>query len=284
MRPVLTVIALCTLAAEAQQNLVNGIFLSKDRFFQQTSAKRVTLLPAADLPYGFTAEVDCVSPAAARRVKPSLTLPAQSQFAKLYRAKPTLGLQGSGDSSWNFGFTGGQVRSNFDDWGTRTKRELDRAFPNGTYAFRAQGRTISLKLPKDSFPPAPVLRLTGGSWSGGAYYINPNARLVIHTGTYANYGSGSNKFIFLEMEDEATGNEIFEHTQVAKRIPNGPTRSSVKSYTRVIPANTLKPGRKYLVSSGFGAIVSQSTAIPKTPSLATVGTETEVLVIASPAP
>ena len=284
VRPTFAILALCTLSVQAQQNAVSSIFLSKDRFFRQSSANRVALLPAADLPFGFTAEVECVSSRAAANLKPSITLPAASGFAAMYQAKPALGLEAPGDSSWNFGFTGGAVRSNFDDWGTRTKSELDRAFPNGTYVFRAQGKTISLRLPKDSYPPAPVIRLTGGSWSGGSYYIDPKKPLVIHSGVYANYGSNLNNYIFLEMEDAATGNELFDHTQVAKAFPNGPTRSSAKFYSRTIPANTLRAGRKYYVCSGFGVMVSQSAAIPRTPSLATFGSETEVEVIARRAP
>ena len=273
-----------TLAAEAQQRTVESIFLSKDRYFKQTSPTNRTLLPASEFPYGFTAEVNGVSRAAAVRLKPTITLPQNSRFRAIYNVNPALGLDGPFDQSWNFGYTGSPFPSEFDDWGTRTKSELDRAFPNGNYVFRTQGRTIVLRLPGDAYPPAPVVRLSGGKWFGGQYYINPKLPLTIDTGTYANYGKNLNNYIFLEMEDDTTGNDLFDHVQVAKPIPNGPPRSLAKSYTRRIPANTLRAGRTYYVYSGFGAVVSRSVAIPGTPSLASYSTESEVEIIARPAP
>jgi hypothetical protein len=276
-------IAALLLGAQAQQNDVTFVQLSKDLKFRQTGATRVSLIRPAELPYAFNADVECASRAAALRVKPTLTLPANSRFRSIYNLIPSLGLSDPDTSNWRFGFKGNNPPSNFDNWGTKTKTELDQSFPAGGYVFKLQGRTINLNLPEDAYPPSPAIKLSGGKWSGGAYYINPATELVISTGLYKTYGNDVNNYIYLDVEEDTTGDELLDHVQVAKKMPNGPRVSSSKSYKHRIPANTLQLGKKYIVSCGYGAITTQS-ALDKAPVLVSFGSDTEVTIIAKASP
>lgn len=267
-----------SLASPLLAGPVKFVFLSKDIDYQQTSATRVTLLPGDWLPYSFAAEVDGEdrSSVATLRPKPTLKLPANSKFVKLYNEKPSLGLGSDDDDGWNFGYVGNE---DFDNWGTATKTELDSAFPNGNYVFNVDGKTINLSLPRDSYPAAPKLKLSGGKWVGGAYRIKSNQVFTINSGTYTRYGTNLNDFLELDLENDSTGEGIFEQIQVAKKLAGGPPVSKSKFITRKIPANTLEAGSTYYLSAGYGAIISQSTALPGALAVATYGVFTEVKVI-----
>jgi hypothetical protein len=269
---------IASLTAPLLAGPVKFVFLSKDIDYQQTSAKRVTVLPGDWLPYSFAAEVDGDdrSSVALLSPKPSIKLPANSKFVKLYNEKPSLGLGSDDDDGWNFGYVG---HEDFDNWGTSTKAEIDQAFPNGNYVFTVEGKTINLSLPRDSYPTAPKLTLTGGRWMGGAYRIKSNQTFTINSGTYTRYGTNLNDFLELGLENDSTGEDIFEQIQVAKKLAGGPPVSTAKFITKRIPANTLKAGDTYYLSAGYGAIVSQSSALPGATAVATYGVHTEVKVI-----
>lgn len=267
-----------SLASPLLAGPVKFVFLSKDIDYQQTSATRVTLLPAKWYPYSFAAEVDGEdrSSVATLRPKPTLKLPANSKFTKLYNLKPALGLGSDSDDGWNFGYVG---QEDFDNWGTVTKGQLDSAFPNGNYVFTVDGKTINLSFPRDSYPAAPKLKLSGGSWVGGAYRIKSNQVFTVNSGTYTGYGTHINDFLDLDLENDSTGEDVFEQIQVARKLAGGPPVSATKSITRKIPANTLQAGNTYYLSAGYGAIVSQSTALPGAAAIASNGVFTEVKVI-----
>ena len=277
------------ITAAAHAGIVKGVFLSKDRYFIQTSATAVSLVPANDdsMPFVFSAEVDGVDRASIAKLNPPprIKLPAKSVFSRFITddgtttgnpAVPWLGLGTDEDDGWNFGYKG---KPEFDNWGTGTKREFDRLFPNGTYVFTVQGKSIKLSLPGDSYAPKPVLVLSGGRWENGTYRIHAAEPLTINSGTYAAYGSHLNDYLGLVMESQS-GNLIFERERVAKELPEGPPISEAKTYTRKIAANTLKPGRTYHVFASHTAIVSQSADIPGAICIATYGTSTRVKVIA----
>jgi hypothetical protein len=257
---------------------VNFIFLSKEIYYQQSSATRVSVAPSDDLPYGFSAEVECDSRAIAATLKPKPTikLPTSSKFMKMYGAEPALGLGNGSDDGWYFGFEG---KEEFDNWGTFTKKENDEAFPNGNYVFTVQGKTINLSLPRDSYPTAPKLTLSGGSWVGGAYRIKSNQVFTISSGTYSGYGTHLNDFLNLNMENDNTGDDVFDQVQVAKKLAGGPPVFVAKSITRKVPANTLKSGNTYYLSAGYGAIVSQSTALPGATAIGSYSVSTDIKVI-----
>lgn len=259
---------------------VKFIFLSKDIDYVQNSATKVNLLPSSWLPYSFGAEVDGDNRASVAKLipKPTVKLPPNSKFVSIYNLKPTLGLGQDDDDGWNFGFvTKGNLESEFDNWGTKTKSELDSAFPNGNYVFTVQGRTINLSLPRDTYPPAPKLALSGGRWVAGVYRIKANQTLTVNSGTYKGYGTHLNDYISIDMESD--DDDVFDQAQVAKKLLGGPPQSSTKSITKKVPANTLTAGTTYDISANYGAIVGQSTALPGATAISSYGASTEITVV-----
>lgn len=276
---IITALLALAVATPSHADFVREIALSKEIQYQQTTADTVTRIPAKNYPYSFAAEVDgdtrdftvALSPA------PKVTLPAASTFKEFYRLKPALGLGSDDDDGWNFGYIGAE---SFQNWGTKTKAEFDAVFPNGNYVFSVQGKLITLSLSQGSYPPAPVVVLKGGRWEGGAYRISAKKALTINSGVYPNYGTNMNDYISLDLEDDTADEELFDDNQVAKKLIGGPKVSTLKSLSRTIPANTLKSGHTYYLGSSFGAIVSQSSVLPKCMSIAFFGTETTVKIIA----
>ena len=258
---------------------VTEISLSKEVQYQQSSATTVSRLAAKNYPYSFAAEVngDTRAFTVSLSPKPKVTLPITSKFVELYHLKPALGLGPDNDDGWNFGYVG---KGDFDNWGTKTKAELDSAFPNGNYLFTVQGRVINLSLPKDTYPPAPVVILKGGRWEGGEYHIDASKPLIINSGIYPNYGKNLNDYISLDLEDDTSGDELFDDNQIAKKLVGGPKVSTSKSHSRTLAANALEAGHVYYLGSSFGAIVGQSSAMPKCQSIAFFGTETTVKIVA----
>jgi hypothetical protein len=259
---------------------VKFISLSKDIEYVQSSLTKVNLLPPSWRPFAFNADVDGDNRASIAKLspKPTIKLPANSGFESLYNLKPSLGLGQDDDDGWNFGFVKkGNLESEFDNWGTNTKSELDSAFPNGNYVFTVQGKTINLSLPRDTYPTAPKLTLSGGRWVNEEYRIKANQALTVNSGTYTGYGTHLNDYINIDMESD--DEDVFEQGQVTKKLAGGPPQSSAKSITKKVPANTLTAGTTYYVSVAFGSIVSQSTALPGATAIASYGVSTEVRVV-----
>lgn len=139
---------------------------------------------------------------------------------------------------------------------------------------------ITLSLSQGTYPPAPVVVLKGGRWEDGAYRISTGKSLAISSGVYQKYGSNLNDGISLGLEDDDTGDTIFDDNQAAKKLTGGPKVSTSKSLSRTIPANNLKAGNTYYLDCSFIAIVSQSNVLPKCMSIAYFGAETVVKIIA----
>jgi hypothetical protein len=260
---------------------VNFIFLSKNIEYEQTSATKVSTIPSKWRPYGFSAEVDGEDRASIARLspKPTIKLPPNAKFSKIYNGqKPSLGLGADDDDGWNFGVVGD--KDGFENWSTRTRSELNSAFPNGNYIFTVQGKTINLSLPRDAYPTAPKMVLSGGRWVKGAYRIKTNQVLTINSGTYTSYGTHLNDYLGLDMENDTTGDDVFEQGQVAKKLAGGPPVAKGKSIIRKVPANTLQAGTTYYIYATYNAIVSQSSALPGATAIGSYEVSTEIKVVA----
>ncbi|MES2474804.1 MAG: hypothetical protein V4640_03415 [Verrucomicrobiota bacterium] len=266
-------------ATQSYGNFVREISLSKEIQYEQTTSGAATQSPSRYYPYSFAAEVDGDTRAftVSLSPKPKVTLPIASKFRKFYHLKPALGLGSDSDDGWNFGYVG---KDSFDNWGTKTQAELDSVFPNGKYIFSVQRKLVILSLSEGTYPPAPVVKLKGGRWEDGAYRISTKKSLVIDSGVYQKYGANLNDSISLGLEDDDTGDSIFDANQVAKKLIGGPKVSISKSLSRTVPANTLEAGHTYYLDCSFSAIVSQSRVLPKCMSIAYFGSETLVKIIA----
>ncbi len=261
---------------------VRFVIVTKGIEYRQTSATTVSRLPSRRLPYSFEAIIEGGSRQALAAIKPrpTIQLPAGSGFTSMYKERPALGLGEDAGDGWMFGYEGKKV---FDNWGTRTKSELDSAFPPGSYVILLSGENIALPLPKDTYPSAPVIRLEGGRWSKGGYRIKPGKNLRIHSGVHATFNSHANGIIGVELENEALGSTMLEHIHVAKPIPGGPERSGEKSFSAVIKASRFSASKRYTLSVTFGSITSQFPVLAGTATaLVTYETWTEVPIVVEP--
>lgn len=261
---------------------VRFVILTKGIDYRQTSAATVTRLPSRRLPYSFEANIEGGSRQALAAInpRPTIQLPAGSGFTSMYKERPALGLGEDAGDGWMFGYEGKKV---FDNWGTKTKSELDAAFPPGSYVISVSGENIALPLPKDTYPSAPVIRLDGGRWSKGGYRIKPGKNLRIHSGVHATFNSHANGIIGVELENETLDSMIFEHTHVAKPIPGGPDRSGEKSFSAVIKAARFSTSGRYTLYVTFGTITSQVPILAGTATaLVTYETWTEVPIVVEP--
>ena len=266
------------LATSVQAQVINQISVSKRIQYFQSSATKVERNAAKTLPFDFDVEVqgESRSALAALSPEPSIKLPKKSKFTAITNGLvPTLGLA-SEDTSFRFGYVGKQ---NFDNWATKTKKELDDLFPSGDYVIKAEGKTITLNLPEDTYASAPVLVLSGGRWVNSVYRIKATNALTVNTGIYTNYGQNLNDYISIDMVDAKTDQEIISYAQVAKKLAHGPSRSSSRFYSKTIAANKLKAGRTYYVDVSFGAIVSQSQVLPDALCIGTYVSNTSLTIV-----
>lgn len=133
--------------------------------------------------------------------------------------------------------------------GAEFKSDLDTNYPNGTYTVFLQTRhdgdkTISLTLPAtDAYPNPPRI-----SNFGAARTINAGANFTLTWDAFA--GGLATDFLFVELEDIATGMLVFETAG-----PGEPGSLNGTSTSVLIPAGTLLPGRWYRGNLLFARIV-----------------------------
>lgn len=232
--------------AFADDGVGDQLTVGKSMDYVQTSATAVALRPASDYPYHFDVYITAAKTGA---TAPTVKLPSGTKFTGPY------GLYLSGDQDdeeWVFG-----VNENADNWSVRTKAELDGLFPNGTYTFKVNNKTVSLKLTGDSaYPDIPKVTLTGGEWKSGRYVIASDKALTITT-TYAGFGAHLDDFIGLELVEDSEDNEdeIVDAGYLASAKPGK------KTLTYTVPAKTLKAGKNYHGNVYYTAIVSKSTVL-----------------------
>jgi hypothetical protein len=204
--------------------LAEYILISKSRVFLQTSATQRALFPVTQ-PCGLT----CPFIFSAAMTEPTRgSIPAPVLSGPI--ATASLG------AAWNSG------RFTFDpavpEWRagpfmSPTQADLDAKFANGSYTVAFSGRSVTLPLTGDQYPPAPLLTLTGGEWRNGFYVIDPRQSFTISSGVYAEYGSHAADGIQLVM------------TSAGVNLGGGHTTppESANFRTLTVPANTLADGQ-----------------------------------------
>jgi hypothetical protein len=220
---------------------VKSITLSKDIEYIQTGPSTVIVNPegitaAHGGTYGFFTEVKGIN--LALITAPTVTPPAG-----------TLGFQNilqynADDLLWGYGFNGGEFN-------TDTQALIDSKFPNGTYTFLANGASVPLSLPGNSFyPNTPQFTLSGGTWVNGKYAMDAANTLTITTNVFAQYSSNVDGRISLRVNDELK-QELF-----ASSSPS----NNFASYT--VTADTFETYEVNEIGADFDAVTSKSNAIP----------------------
>ena len=158
-------------------------------------------------------------------------------------------------------------------------------FPYGTYTIAIPGFTnVSLNYQLSADPiRTPLFALTGGSWSGGVYYIDPTQPLTIssagnaHNGYLAGNVSGAIGFGVYDF----TGNTpLFGSETLRFRTDLSPGANYI-SYT--INPNTLTAGENYQISGTYVYITDQH-AVNGSQNGAFYASDTYFMVTAIPEP
>ena len=263
--------AAASVAGPAQGQSVEGMEVGKHILYLQTSATDVVVNPTPVGPtfggaYGFYAEVDGIGldaiPAPTVSGPISLAEPAHNGGVLEFNV---------GRSEWRYG------APDFDVVAVETSAELESLFANGTYTFsNVQGVSASVDLTGDAYPNVPVMTLTGGTWIGGLYSIDPSQPLTITTSAFTAYGSNPGDLMMLEL----FGDVDFEAEQFSLEVAD-PNFLSI-----AVPADTLTEGETYGVRAEWLSFVDLKpvAGLPDATALAGYGVETFLTVQATPEP
>lgn len=190
---------------------VDFVLVSKRQRFDQVD--NTTATPTASS-WSFRANVegDSISGIAA----PTMTLPGGT-------GSTTFSYE-SGDDAW-------VVESDYTSQGL-----LDAAYFNGAYGITVLGQSVGpLNLSGNTFPPAPIASLSGGTISGGVLLWDPAQALTLTIS-----GAGIDHMgVYISGNDYTDGTEDF----------------GVVTLSWTIPADSLTAGTSYMVELGFDDIV-----------------------------
>ena len=259
------VLALCLAPAhESIAQSISVVVVGKHIEYVQTSATDVKVNPqpqgpAYGGPYGFSAHVE------GQNIS-GITAPTFSGPVNI----AALG-------SW---YNGGKLTYNTaegawksgapfaNDWGSPTLSDLVSKFGNGTYTLTVNGTSVPLQLTGDAYPNAPLLTLSGGTWSNGKYVIDPGKSLTITTNVYTAYGSHPDDRIAIGVEGSG------EVGQFSSAVPG------TKFMTFTVPASAITAGRTFNVFGNFAALVdlNPKATLPGSINAAFYSASTAVIV------
>jgi hypothetical protein len=253
--------------ATALAQTVQFVIVGKHMENAQTSATDVRINPTPQGPlyggpYGFSVNVEGlnVGQLAAPVVTGPFNVAALGSF--LNGGKLVFNAE---DASWRLG------SPNANDWGSPTRADLDSKFGSGTYVVNVAGTSVPLQLSGDAYPNAPVLTLTGGTWTAGKYQVDPGKPITITTNAFTGYGSHVDDRIGIFVEG------VGEQGQFHSAVPN----SNTFSFT--IPASALVSGREFVAGATFNAVVDSHpvAALPGSLNVAIYSVSTTLKIAVS---
>ncbi|OYW73236.1 MAG: hypothetical protein B7Z37_22320 [Verrucomicrobia bacterium 12-59-8] len=249
---------------------VQNVLISKTIEHIQDSASHVIPNPTPQSetyggPYGFSVNVIGMNILALRE-SPTVTGPFTafhlSQVPELHHGGRLI--YNCNNDWWRYGWP------NANDWGSPTLADMDARFGSGTYTVNVEGTDVALNLTGDVYPTLPMMNLTGGTWSGGKYYIAPEQALVITSNSFSAYGTHAEDFI-----DAWIGGIVENPTVFASSSPG------TNSVNMQVPSNTFVPGQEYNAGVEYGAVVDlNTTAISGALSAAYYSMRTELKITA----
>jgi hypothetical protein len=132
-----------------------------------------------------------------------------------------------------------------------SKADLDRFFPNGSYALSLETahdgtKNITLNFPADTYPNTPTLVDIGPLQT-----VDPSQPLTVTWGQFEGADDSGTFFIQLHIST-SSGGDVYESPSEGE--PGALTGTSISV---TIPANTFSPGRNYEGELVFARIVAQ---------------------------
>ena len=155
------------------------------------------------------------------------------------------------NGAWRWGQGGTDYRAS-------TRTELDSLFPNGTYQVTIPAGMASMGLTGDIYPVPGRLTLSGGSWVGGAYHIDPSQALTVTTSAHGDWGSYANNHMCLFAR--GTGFNPFGlslvRTCLIERLRTNQAAPNSLSFT--FPAGSFIAGEEYTLNLSFQNYAAQA--------------------------
>ena len=241
---------LCALAvASTHAQTVERVILTKGSSWLQTSAADPVLEPRYPGPnyggpFNFLARVEGINLAGI--APPVITLAAGSLYPSQNPVRHNGGVMAyrSSDQAWGYGIDG-------NNWGGTSEAARDAAFAFGTYGMSVLGESFTLAFPATAFPAnTPKVTLSGGTWSGGKYLIDPAQPLTITTNAFTNFGQ--NVDAYMELWVDGTNVPGAHAEALRSDNPGAPN-----FLTTTIPANSLVAGVDYDAGVGFYALTDK---------------------------
>jgi hypothetical protein len=234
---------------------VSQITIGRSGEYVQTGPSTVVIDPRPTSatyggPYGFSIDVSGTGLTAPITV----TLPGGTNNGTMNPTQHNGGVLGynSGNGEFQYGYP------NFNDIGTTTSGDRNARFPTGTYTVSSsEFTTVSLTLapPASSVLP-PAFALTGGTWSGGVYLVNPTSAVTISSATnaFAGFSQNADGGIAFSLRDSS--NNILAGADFPTFYSANNAAPNYISHT--INANTLTAGMDYTVFGSYIAIVDKN--------------------------
>lgn len=163
-----------------------------------------------------------------------------------------------------------------------TQRDMDAAFPNGTYSLTMGGSSGNIGLNGDLYTNTPIANLSvPGSWSGTVYTIYQGQSLVISTNSIAGFTTGN-----FRVGIDASPVSGFMGGQDDIQFDSFDSGLMDSSGNITIPGNLLQAGETWNIQLEFNAFSAlNGTLLPNgtTVALYTATTNFQVSAIPEPA-
>ncbi len=110
---------------------------------------------------------------------------------------------------------------------------LNAIFPSGSYTLALQGKTAPLGFAGDTYPNAPVVSASAGTWAGGVLIVDPTQALALTLNFTSNYNAALAR---MTLAVSGTTADLSTHNGIGTSSP------AANQLTLTIPANTLVNG------------------------------------------
>lgn len=129
-------------------------------------------------------------------------------------------------------------------------------FPRGNYTVSVPGLTdVVLNYQNSTVGVlAPFFTLSGGSWSGGSYYIDVNTPLLVQSNTFDAFSANVDGAMQFVVYDNTFN--VVSGANSPSFYSDNPSAPNYFNYT--LPAGTLTVGQNYQLEGAFGAVVDKN--------------------------
>lgn len=182
----------------------------------------------------------------------SVTLPGLTNNSTINPTQHNGGALGYNvaDGRWMYGYP------SFNNISFAGAVDRNARFPRGNYTISVPGLTdVVLNYQNSAVGVfAPLFTLSGGSWSGGSYYIDVNTPLLVQSNTFDAFSANVDGGMQFVVYDNAFN--VLSGSSHPNFYSDNPSAANYFNYT--LPAGTLTAGQNYQLEGSFAAIVDKN--------------------------